>query len=173
MCTELLLLGDEDDLTYTFRIELPELCVDITSFQFYILLHVVKHVLLVPPPARETYYYNSNFSEANANANGPGGNSAGNNGAGATRARAHTSGGHDGGGLDDREDDEGANSAQQIVNIPRDPSVLAKYNIRASQEPLNIHHQRSREEVRVLVEEFIRRNSGLVGGAGGKLAELE
>ncbi len=47
---ELYVQQSKDALTCTFRLELPELAVDIFSWQFYVILNVVRNVLLVPPP---------------------------------------------------------------------------------------------------------------------------
>lgn len=41
----------KEDLVGTFKLELPVICVDICSWQFYVIMHVVRNVLLVPPPA--------------------------------------------------------------------------------------------------------------------------
>ena len=38
------------DLVCSFLLELPELCLDITSSQFYIGINVIRNVLLAPPP---------------------------------------------------------------------------------------------------------------------------
>jgi hypothetical protein len=40
----------KEELVGTFKLELPVLCVDILSWQFYVIMHVVRNVLLVPPP---------------------------------------------------------------------------------------------------------------------------
>jgi hypothetical protein len=45
------LLPSKEDLVCTFKLELPVICVDILSWQFYVIMHVVRNVLLVPPPA--------------------------------------------------------------------------------------------------------------------------
>ena len=39
------------DLVCSFLLDVPELCLDITSSQFYIWINVIKNVLLAPPPA--------------------------------------------------------------------------------------------------------------------------
>ena len=39
-----------EDLICTFRLELPDLSVEIVSWQFYVILNVIRNVLLVPPP---------------------------------------------------------------------------------------------------------------------------
>eukprot|EP01038_Epipyxis_sp_PR26KG_P009008 gene9008-12150_t len=43
-----------EDLVGTFRLELPEICLDILSWQFNIITNVVKNVLLAPPPTAAT-----------------------------------------------------------------------------------------------------------------------
>lgn len=48
---ELYVQQSKEALTCTFRLELPELAVDIFSWQFYVILNVIRNVLLVPPPA--------------------------------------------------------------------------------------------------------------------------
>jgi hypothetical protein len=119
----------DEDMTYTFRLELPDLVVDITSWQFYIILHVVKNVFLVPPPAQ------------------------------ASKRKQ-----------DEAEEAEGS----KFVVVPRDPSVLAKYNFRSAGGALDINNQRSREELRILLEEFMSNQyhqqqfyGGGQGGGGG------
>jgi hypothetical protein len=41
----------KDDLVCAFKLDLPAIVVDIVSQQFYAIVHVVRNVLLVPPPA--------------------------------------------------------------------------------------------------------------------------
>jgi hypothetical protein len=41
----------KDDLVCAFKLDLPAIVVDIVSLQFYAIVHVVRNVLLVPPPA--------------------------------------------------------------------------------------------------------------------------
>eukprot|EP00981_Chlorochromonas_danica_P010154 scaffold3051_cov167-Ochromonas_danica.AAC.13 len=47
---ELKIVRSKEDLVCTFRLELPNLAVDINSRQFHIMTSVVKNVLLLPPP---------------------------------------------------------------------------------------------------------------------------
>lgn len=44
----------KEDLVCAFKLELPVICVDILSWQFYVIMHVIRNVLLVPPPASAT-----------------------------------------------------------------------------------------------------------------------
>lgn len=48
------LYPSKEELVCTFKLELPVICVDILSWQFYVIMHVVRNVLLVPPPASAT-----------------------------------------------------------------------------------------------------------------------
>lgn len=41
----------KDDLVCAFKLDLPAIVVDIVSLQFYAIMHVIRNVLLVPPPA--------------------------------------------------------------------------------------------------------------------------
>jgi hypothetical protein len=41
---------NDEDVIGTFRLELPDLLVDIYSWQFYAILNVIRNVLLLPPP---------------------------------------------------------------------------------------------------------------------------
>lgn len=43
--------NSKQDLVCSFKLELPVIIVDISSWQFYVIMHVVRNVLLVPPPA--------------------------------------------------------------------------------------------------------------------------
>eukprot|EP01031_Cornospumella_fuschlensis_P021845 gene21845-26783_t len=47
---ELKIIRSKEDLICTFRLELPNLAVDINSKQFHITMNVIKNVMLVPPP---------------------------------------------------------------------------------------------------------------------------
>lgn len=49
-----------EDLVCTFRLELPELEVDIYSWQFYAIVNVIRNVLLVPPPSATKHNRGSN-----------------------------------------------------------------------------------------------------------------
>ena len=40
----------DEDLVCAFMLDLPAICVDIDSSQFFIMLHVIRDVLLAPPP---------------------------------------------------------------------------------------------------------------------------
>lgn len=41
----------KDDLVCAFKLDLPAIVMDIVSLQFYAIMHVIRNVLLVPPPA--------------------------------------------------------------------------------------------------------------------------
>jgi hypothetical protein len=45
------LIPSKEELVCKFKLELPVICVDILSWQFYVIMHVIRNVLLVPPPA--------------------------------------------------------------------------------------------------------------------------
>lgn len=45
------LIPSKEELVCTFKLELPVIIVDILSWQFYVIMHVIRNVLLVPPPA--------------------------------------------------------------------------------------------------------------------------
>lgn len=47
---ELKIVRNKEDLIATFRLELPNLSVDIISKQFHIVTNVIKNVMLLPPP---------------------------------------------------------------------------------------------------------------------------
>ena len=51
------LIPSKDELVCTFKLELPVICVDILSWQFYVIMHVIRNVLLVPPPASVSRVY--------------------------------------------------------------------------------------------------------------------
>ena len=54
------------DLVCSFHLDLPELCLDMTSSQFYIGINVIKNVLLAPPPAMAASIYRARESGANS-----------------------------------------------------------------------------------------------------------
>ena len=106
----------KDELVCTFKLELPVIVVDILSWQFHILLNVVRNVLLAPPPA--TGKADATASEA--------------------------------------EEEKMAS----VVQLPRDPELLAQHDIRANlATPLDMRHKGSREELKVVVEDFLNTGS--------------
>lgn len=106
----------KDALTYTFRLELPELVVDIFSWQFYVILNVIRNVLLVAPPTSSSNQLRSKGKPDGAN-----------------------------------EEQE----AKEVVELTRDLDVLSKYDIKAASGLLDLAKQKSCEEIRALLEEYI------------------
>ena len=51
---EFVIHKSDKELINLFVLDLPDVCVDITSSQFYIILHVVTNLLLAPPPKTES-----------------------------------------------------------------------------------------------------------------------
>ncbi|RYH13905.1 hypothetical protein EON65_34545 [archaeon] len=108
---ELKIIRSKEDMICTFRLELPNLAVDINSKQFHITMNVIKNVMLVPPP----HLQNKRAAE-NAAAN------------------------------------------SNVIELQRNPDVLQKYDIKASNAPLDINYKNSRDEIKAYVDECLGSN---------------
>jgi hypothetical protein len=113
---ELYVQQSKEALAATFRLELPELAVDIFSWQFYIILNVIRNVLLVPPPASASSKRSAQMKSNEA-----------------------------------AEEQE-----QTTVELPRDSELLNKFDIKNPTATLDINKRQSCEEIRVIIEEYLR-----------------
>jgi hypothetical protein len=127
----------EDELVCSFLMDLPELCLDITSQQFYIIINVVRNVLLAPPPS-----FADELSTAVAGLRGGAGGGAG------TGTGTDTLSSTAAGAAASREEEE---AASKVVEIPRDAEL------RLVSGALNLKQRQSREEVKLLIENHAAR----------------
>ena len=121
------------ELVCAFILELPDICSDIVTSQFYIMLNVARNVLLAPPPQ----------SQRKAAAADPSKESAGNNGAAVAVSAP-----------DEAKQDIGS----KLTELSRDADVLAKFDMKPV-KILNIKKSDTRDEVKVLLEHFLEQVS--------------
>ncbi len=107
----------EEDLVSSFMLDLPEICLDIITSQFYIVINVARNVLLAVPPQMSRTEKEKTEAEAR-------------------KAEA---------------------KKDSLMEIVRDPHLLARHDVKMSSADLDLKSRNHREEMRILIEDSLKR----------------
>ena len=147
------------DLVCSFLLDLPELCLDITSTQFYLGINVIKNVLLAPPPTTAASIYRQNKVNSDDNEN----NNDKNNDKNSDNNNRNNNNNDNNNKEDDsnieingkdRKNGNSESTENKVTELFRDSIDENKIQ---NQNELNLKNRQSREEIKSLIEDNFNR----------------